>query len=91
MIAKIAVEKAAFRFDKFFDYEIPPALESSVEPGKRVLVPFSAGGAKRQGMVFALADRPETPDAKLKSVLAALDGEPVLSEELLALAAHLAE
>lgn len=91
MIAKIAVEKAAFRFDKFFDYEIPPALERAVEPGKRVLVPFSAGGAKRQGMVFALADRPETPDAKLKSVLAALDGEPVLSEELLALAAHLAE
>ncbi len=91
MIAKIAVERAAFRFDKLFDYEIPPELLGAVERGRRVLVPFGAGEKRRQGMVFALADTPETPDAKLKSVRMVLDGEPVLPEELLALGEHLAE
>ena len=38
MIAKIAVDKAAFGFDKLFDYSVPKELERRAKPGCRVLV-----------------------------------------------------
>ena len=41
-IAKVAVEQAAFHFDKFYDYCLTEALEP-VEPGCRVMVPIGGG------------------------------------------------
>lgn len=91
MIAKIAVDKAAFGFDKLFDYALPKAMEEKAKPGCRVLVSFGAGAQKRQGMIFAVAESPDGPGIKIKSVSALLDDEPVLSPELMDLAEHLAK
>lgn len=91
MIAKIAVDKAAFSFDKLFDYSVPEYLEPKTRVGCRVLVPFGTGGQKRQGMVFALSTEPEEKTVKLKDITCVLDEEPVLSEELMGLCEHLAE
>ena len=90
MIAKIAVDKAAFGFDKLFDYAVPAHLEGKVKTGCRVMVPFGAGGKKRQGMVFGIAENSEGDPEKLKSVAFLLDEEPVVSEELMELAKYLA-
>lgn len=47
-IAKVAVEQAAFHFDKFYDYCLPEALEP-VEPGCRVLFPSAEETASVRG------------------------------------------
>ena len=46
MIAKIAVDKAAFGFDRLFDYAVPAYLEEKTKIGCRVMVPFGAGEKK---------------------------------------------
>ena len=79
-VAKIAVDKAAYHFDKAYDYRIPQGL-SSLAPGCRVLVSF--GGSRRQGIVLALGEGEE--DDRLKEVLEQLDDRPVLGEEQLRL------
>ena len=86
MIAQIAVSAAIYAIDKPYSYWVPPQL--SVAPGMRVLVPFSQGNRRVEGMVLAVTDGEETG---LKSVAAVLDESPVLSEPLLHLAAFLRE
>ena len=86
MIAQIAVSAAKYAIDKPYSYWVPPQL--SVAPGMRVLVPFSQGNRRVEGMVLAVTDGEETG---LKSVAAVLDETPVLSEPLLHLAAFLRE
>lgn len=86
MIAQIAVSAAIYAIDKPYSYWVPPQL--SVAPGMRVLVPFSQGNRRVEGMVLAVTDGEETG---LKSVAAVLDETPVLSEPLLHLAAFLRE
>ena len=86
MIAQIAVSAAIYAIDKPYSYWIPPQL--SVAPGMRVLVPFSQGNRRVEGVVLAVTDGEETG---LKSVAAVLDETPVLSEPLLHLAAFLRE
>lgn len=90
MIAKIAVDKAAFGFDKLFDYAVPVHLEGKVKTGCRVMVPFGAGGQKRQGMVFGLEEAFAGDPKRLKNIAFLLDEEPVVSEELMELAEYLA-
>ena len=90
MIAKIAVDKASFGFDKLFDYAVPAEMEEKIKTGCRVMVPFGAGGQKRQGMVFELSDGFDGDPKKLKSIAFLLDEEPVVSEELTELAKYLA-
>lgn len=91
MFAKIAIDKAAFGFDKLFDYEIPGYLNAKAKVGKRVLVPFGAGEKKRQGMIFELCEAPEDANVKIKSISAVLDDEPVLNTELMELAENLSK
>lgn len=85
-IAEIAVEKAAYSFDKAFDYAIPDSMHSKAVAGVRVLVPFGRGNRKRQGIITAV--RQGQTDG-LKSVISVLDDEPVLSEEMLKTAAFM--
>ncbi len=86
MIAQIAVSAAIYAIDKPYSYWVPPQL--SVAPGMRVLVPFSQGNRRVEGVVLAVTPGEETG---LKSVAAVLDETPVLSEPLLHLAAFLRE
>ena len=86
---QVAVEKTAFHFDKLFSYLLPERLTDAARPGKRVLVPFGAGNARRQGMIFSTGS--EDAPGKLKSVLDILDEEPVLSAAQLELARYVSE
>lgn len=89
IIAKIAVDKAAFHFDKLFDYLVPLELQDRVTAGMRVTVPFGQANRKRQGMVFAVEQA--APAEQLKPISAVLDEHPLLTGELLRLAEFLAE
>ena len=82
--AKVAVESAVFTFDKTFDYAIPAELEPLVKKGSRVTVPFGNGNKKRIGVVFELSD--STDSKRTKKIIAVLDKEPLLNDEMLSLA-----
>lgn len=89
LIAQIAVENAVYSFDKPFSYAVPRHLQDVISVGMRVLVPFGRGNKKRQGIVMSLAE--DIPDQNLKSIASLIDNEPVLNNELIALAAFMKE
>ena len=88
-IAKIAVEKAAYSFDREFDYLIPSHLASDCAVGKRVLVPFGRGDRRRQGIVTSVTAGESNEG--LKEIVCVLDSEPVMSESLLSVARFMKE
>ena len=79
-VVKVAVDKAAFHFDKLYDY-LPPEVQPAQNlVGCRVLVPFGKGNRKRQGIVLGWEKRER--EKFLKPVSAVIDKEPVLTEEM---------
>ena len=82
-VVKVAVEQTAFHFDKLYSYRLTPEHAAAV-PGCRVLVPFGKGNRFRQGIVMETATEPESGTA-LKPVMAVLDEQPILSNEMLSL------
>ncbi len=85
--AQVALENTSKSFDKTFDYSIPESLKGSLQHGCRVMVPFGKGNRTRVGLVMALSETAEYD--RVKDVLAQLDAEPILNDEMLRLAAWL--
>ena len=86
MIARVAVAAAIYAIDKPYSYLVPDRL--TIAPGMRVQLPFGAGNRRTEGIVLAVEPG---DDSDLKQIDAVLDGEPVLSEGMLRLAAFLRE
>lgn len=90
MICKVAVENAAFGFDKLFDYEFECKTEAQADKemlvGCRVLIPFGNSKKQRQGIVFDVYNSDCDGTKRLKKISAVLDREPLLSKEMLNLA-----
>ncbi|MBR6376164.1 MAG: primosomal protein N' [Oscillospiraceae bacterium] len=87
MIARIALDGLIYAIDKPYSYRLPEAL-CQARPGCRVSVPFGAGNRLREGMILALEPG---EDPELKEAAALLDEAPVLSEQMLRLAAFVRE
>lgn len=83
-VAKIAVSAATYWFDRPYDYLVPEELSAACTVGKRVYVPFGNGNRRSEGIVLAVSHHSDYE--KLKPILAVIDDEPVLSEDLLKLA-----
>lgn len=80
LAAQIALDGAAFAFDKLYTYAVPPEMHKSLKTGCRVTVPFGGGNTKKQGMVFCVLNA----ELKgLKAVISVIDKEPVLNSEML--------
>ena len=88
-IAKIAVSAATYAIDRPYDYLVPAALEGTLRPGVRCAVPFGRGNKACDGIVLALGEQED--GAKLKSILALLDEEPLLDGEAVRLALWMRE
>ena len=52
LTAQIALDGAAFAFDRLYSYIIPPELQKEAAAGMRVTVPVGKGNLKKQGMIF---------------------------------------
>ena len=85
--ALVAVEKAAFAFDRLFTYEIPEGVEITV--GMRVVIPFGKADKNRIGIVFGLSD--EKPSGAVKRIFSPADDSSFLNEEMLSLAEYMRE
>ncbi len=83
-VARVAVEQTAFHFDKLYSYRVTPDL-SELVTGCRVLVPFGRGNRFRQGIVMELEHVAPEQAETLKPVMAVLDEQPLLSDELMML------
>ena len=86
MIAKIAVSAARFSIDKPYSYRFSDDM--ALSPGIRVMVPFGSGNRRTEGVVLSVESGDESG---LKAVLQKLDEEPLISENMLRLAAFLRE
>lgn len=86
MIAKIAVSAANFAIDKPYSYFVPENM--TLCAGMRVQVPFGRSNRSAEGVVLGVE---EGEQGTLKTVTCALDKEPVLSKNMLQLAAFLRE
>lgn len=84
-IAKISLDNSVYHIDKLYDYRIPLTLSGKVRKGVRVTVGFGRGNRKCQGMVFSTHFSNDTEN--LKPIISVLDETPVLSGEMLELAA----
>lgn len=90
-IAKIAVAAATYAIDRPYDYLVPEELRDSLLPGMRVAVPFGAGNRTSDGIVLSCSEREPPEGVRLKSVLAQLDREPMLSGDFIQLALWMRE
>ena len=79
----VAVDSAAFQFDKLYSYNVPEGLQQTVRIGSRVLVPF--GNSKRMGIVLGSCDQ----DSSYKSIIDSETGEPVITDEMVGLIKYL--
>ena len=86
MIAEIAVSAAPFAIDKPYSYYVPAQLH--LQPGARVIVPFGRGNKQVEGVAIGLSAGQEE---NLKPVLQVLDDAPLLTDEMLRLAAFMRE
>lgn len=80
MYINVLTEIKNKKLDKTFTYKVPFSLENEVAIGKRVLIPFNH--LTLEGYIVSFTDEaPLNP----KEILAVLDEEPVLTEEMLIL------
>ncbi|MBQ6265117.1 MAG: primosomal protein N' [Clostridia bacterium] len=80
-LAGVAVENAAFSFDKAFDYIVTEELEQKAVPGVRVTVPFGKGGKKRLGIILSVFEGENRKG--LKKISSVLDEESLLNAEMI--------
>lgn len=85
MIARVVVP---IPLDKAFDYTVPEAMQSSIQVGSRVVVPF--GRRILTGLVVELSNE-ERDVSRLKAVSDVLDTRPSLTEEMLTLTRWIAD
>ena len=88
-IARIAVSAATYWTDRPYDYLVPPELAGQIRPGVRVIVPFSRGNRKCEGLVLAV--RNDSDCDRLKTVSSMLDTQPILTPEQIRLALWMRE
>ena len=87
--AEVIVDVPAMQTDQPFTYRIPEALRGLLTAGMRVEVPFGKGNRHIQGFIMSLFTGPK--QEQTKDIARALDLEPVLNQELLALADYMKE
>ncbi len=82
LICSVAIDNAAFYFDKAYDYAVPERFSESIRVGCRVFVPFGRGNTGKQGIVLAVFEG--SADNK-KEITSLLDKEPLLDDEMMGL------
>lgn len=88
-LARVAVENVAYHFDILYTYEISDEYSSKAVAGARVRVPFGRGSSERQGFIFEVIKGEK--NARMKKISSILDDEPLLNDEMIAVALYLKE
>lgn len=93
-ICEVIVESKTRMTDQRYTYSIPKQFDHVV-PGARVIVPFGRGNRKTIAMAMSVEEVDEKTVANFafapKDILEVADEEPILTEELLAIAKHMVD
>ena len=87
--AMVAVSGVTFAIDKPYTYRVPEELTEICIPGVRVILPFGKGNRKTEGMILRRETRED--DKGFKSIISALDNEPILCDSQIKLALWMRE
>ncbi|USS87550.1 primosomal protein N' [Fructilactobacillus hinvesii] len=93
-IAEIIVDVPTMQTNLPYSYVVPKELETKIQPGMRVVVPFGKGNRKVEGFVVKVdhdTEKAATATTQLKSLTSLMDLHPVVNTELLKLSQWLAE
>lgn len=89
LTAEVIVDVPTMQTDQPFTYLVPSEMETALQVGMRVEVPFGNGNRHVQGFVMAIQKSEESANPSLKAVIRLLDLAPVVNEELLLLADYM--
>ena len=89
LTAEVIVDVPIMQTDQPFTYLVPSEMETALQVGMRVEVPFGNGNRHVQGFVMAIQKSEESANPSLKAVIRLLDLAPVVNEELLSLADYM--
>ena len=89
-LAQVIVDVPTMQTDQPYTYAIPKRLESQIQVGMRVIVPFGRGKREVQGFVVGI-DQPTEYDGTLKSIIGLMDLVPVVNTELMQLSRWMAD
>ncbi|MCL6157218.1 primosomal protein N' [Enterococcus faecium] len=89
LTAEVIVDVPTMQTDQPFTYSVPSEMETALQVGMRVEVPFGNGNRHVQGFVMAIQKSEESANPSLKAVIRLLDLAPVVNEELLSLADYM--
>lgn len=89
LTAEVIVDVPTMQTDQPFTYLVPSEMETALQVGMRVEVPFGNGNRHVQGFVMAIQKLEESANPSLKAVIRLLDLAPVVNEELLSLADYM--
>ena len=82
LVAKVAISRASYSFDREYSYSVPDVFADKVKPGIRVIVPFGKGNKKSIGLVTRTYKEAEYNEA-LKPVSSLADRESLVTEEMM--------
>ena len=86
MYIDVLVELKAKKLDKTFTYSVPSSLESSVDVGKRVIVPF--GRQKLEGFILSINTN-DSFDYSIKDIISVVDDEVIINDEMMKLGKYI--
>ena len=90
LYADIIVDISQEKLDKTFQYLVPEEMESQIEEGKKVRIPFGKGGREITGYVVGLSLEPKIEADRIKPILAVEEQGMEIESRLIALAAWIA-
>ena len=90
LYADIIVDISQEKLDKTFQYLVPEEMESQIEEGKKVRIPFGKGGREITGYVVGLSSEPKIEADRIKPILAVEEQGMEIESRLIALAAWIA-
>ena len=84
--AKVIVDISLDKIDRPFDYIIPESLESKIQAGTPVIIPFGKGNREIKGFVIDVVGDTDFDKSKLKSIKSVADSDVEAEQELIGLA-----
>ena len=91
MYAKVIVDITHEKLDKVFEYRIPSDLESVLQIGMEVVVPFGKGNRETNGYVIGISEACEYDEEKVKEILRLAENRIAIEGKLVALAGWMKE
>lgn len=85
--ADVIIDISHERLDRVFAYRVPESMESILQVGMQVRVPFGAGNTLRTGYVIDLSDHTDYDPDKIKEIAQVPETAVPIESQLIALAA----